>query len=226
MTEAERRLEAQLIEARDDERRRMARELHDTTGQHVCVMIMDLDLLAKQSTVFSPDARAALSECAALARQTLRELRTFSYLLQPPMLEELGVISALRIFVEGFSRRSRIQVAVEMPEIVPRMPKAWEIAAFQVVQEGLTNVHRHSTSSRAKVLMRLNTSEAIITVRNPGLGVPPLAAGGLEPTKVGVGIGGMRQRMTSFGGKVSLYSHAGWTILEASLPFPRIGIDQ
>jgi len=220
MTEHE-MLTAQLLEAQDEERRRLATELHDTTAQQISVAIMDLDLIAKEAKALSPEARGAVSECAALMNQALREVRTLSYALHPPFLDEFGTVAAIRAFCDGFSRRSGIQISSEIPSNIPRMSKAWEMALFHVVQEGLTNVRRHSRSSMARVCVYLNGGRAIVRVENETSGFTPLAATGLDPTKLGVGLGGMRERLAMFGGHVSLYSHADRTILEAMLPFAR-----
>jgi signal transduction histidine kinase len=214
-------LTVQLLEAQDEERRRLAKELHDTTAQQISAAIMDLDVIAKEAQALSPKACTALSECATLVRQTLEDMRTFSYLLHPPMLDEFGSISAIRAFCEGFSQRSGIRVESELADGIPRMPKGWERALFHVVQEGLMNVRRHSKSSMAKVCIYVSADQAIAKVENEGSGLPALTAGGLDPAKMGVGIGGMRERLAMFGGHVSLYSHANRTILEATLPLAR-----
>lgn len=213
-----RKLSDQLIEAQDEERRRLSRQLHDTTAQHVTAIIMDLDLIAKETGMLSPKSRTALCECLTLAHQTLKELRTFSYLLHPPMLDELGVLVVVRAFVQGFSQRSGIQVDCDLPDSFPRMPKAWELAVFHVIQEGLSNVQRHSRSSSAKVCLKACSSKATVNVENEGSGLPPLSAGGLEPTRAGVGISGMRERVRNLGGQLCLYSSANHTILEVTLP--------
>lgn len=216
----QRMLSAQLFEAQDEERRRLSRQLHDSTAQHVSALIMDLDLIAKETGMLSLKSRTALFECLTLAHQTLKELRTFSYLLHPPVLDDLGVIAVLRAFVEGFSQRSGIKVDCDLPDSFPRMPKDWESALFHVVQEGLSNVQRHSRSSSAKVCLKAHSSKATLNIENEGSGLPPLSAGGLEPTRVGVGIGGMRERVQNLGGQLSLYSSANHIILEATLPLP------
>jgi two-component system, NarL family, sensor kinase len=156
-----------------------------------------------------------------LGREALKELRTLCYRLHPPMLDELGLIPAVQAFVEGFSLRSGIRVDSEMPDTFPRLAKDLEVTLFYVVQEGLTNVQRHSHSSRAKVCLKSDSKRAIVNVENEGSGLPPLSAGGLKSTKIGVGIGGMRERVIRLGGQVHIYSRAKHTILEASLPLPR-----
>lgn len=215
-------LTVQLLEAQDEERRRLARALHDTVGQQISLAIMDLDLIAKEGEALSPHACAAVSECAALMRQTLEDVRTFSYLLHPPMLDELGAVSAIRSFCDGFSKRSGIQVNSEIPDDIPQISRSWEMALFHVVQEGLANVRRHSRSSTARVCIHLNAGNAIVRVENEGSASHVLTVHGLNPAYVGVGIGGMRERLAMFGGQVSLYAQANRTILEATLPFARV----
>jgi signal transduction histidine kinase len=209
-----------LMKAQDDERRRLARELHDTTAQGLAMILLDLHLIEKESEALSTDARAALSQIIGLARRSLGEVRTFSYLLHPPMLEELGLLATLRIFLEGFGRRSGIQLDVELPDSLPRTTPDWEMAVFRFVQEGLTNVRRHSRSRTATVRFRTVGDLALLTVENEGATVPSLEEGGLPSERVGVGIGGMRERLRAFGGDAMLYSRDDMTVLEAKV---RIG---
>jgi two-component system NarL family sensor kinase len=209
---------SQLIEAQDEERRRLSRELHDSAGQQISLAIMDLDFIAQKAEALSPEVCSALSECSALMRQALADVRTFSYALYPPMLEELGLVPAIRAFCEGFSKRSGIQVKSEVPDGVPRMSKGWEMALFHLIKEGLTNVRRHSQSLQARVYIHLNGANALVRVENEGSGFPALTSNGIDPAKVGVGINSVRERIGMVGGQVSLYSRANRTILEATLP--------
>ena len=153
MEVALRDLTRKILGLRDEERRRLAGELHDTTGQNLAFLIMDLNLLNNDIECLSPAARDRFSRCVALARQSLTEIRTLSYELYPPMLDECGVNSALRIFAQGFSDRSGVGVDLELPQS-QRLPKNVEVAIFRVVQEALTNVHRHSNSSSARVRIK------------------------------------------------------------------------
>lgn len=205
----------------DEERRRLARELHDTTAQGLAMMLLDLGTIDKESEALSPNARTAVSQSIELARKCLGEIRTLSYLLHPPMLDELGLLSALQIFTEGFSRRSGIRVDVGLPRSLPRMPADWEMAVFRVVQEGLTNVQRHSSSRTAMVRLNINGHTAHVLVENEGASVPPLSMGGLAPEHAGVGIAGMRERVQALGGSVLLYSQEDQTVLEVTVPVPK-----
>ena len=198
-------LSTKLFHVQDDERRRLARELHDTTAQHVAAILMDLNVIGRQAEALDADARTSLSDCISLARQSLREIRTFSYLLHPPMLDELGLVSALRIFIEGFSQRSGMRVDFEPPESYNKLPTDLEITLFHVVQEGLTNAHRHSGSPWAKVRMSLNTGEIRITVENEATGEFS-TKNDRQSAKMGVGIRSLQERVQHFGGRSALHS--------------------
>src|SRR6266481_67463 len=141
---------ARLLSLQDDERRRFARELHDTTGQNLSMLALNIDLLTRGQFT-AEDRQAKLNECGDLARASLQEVRTFSYTLHPPLLEELGVFSALRTFIEGFAERSGILIDLELPDRSVRVPPDLETTIFRVVQESLSNVHKHSHSPTARV---------------------------------------------------------------------------
>jgi PAS domain S-box-containing protein len=210
-------LSTRLLHVQDDERRRLARELHDTTAQHIAAILMDLNVLSRRNQVLDVESRSALSECISLARQSLHEIRTFSYLLHPPMLDELGLVSALRIFIEGFSERSGMRVNFEPPESYNKLPSALEVTLFHVVQEGLINAHRHSGSPWAKVRLALNPGEARITVENETTSeLSTLHA--RQEAKMGVGMRSLQERLEHFGGRSALHSDSYRTTLEAVLP--------
>jgi signal transduction histidine kinase len=213
-------MQTNLLNIQDDERHRLARELHDTTGQNISLIIMDLDLISMEAGALRPSARAKLFQCAALANQSLQEIRTFSYLLHPPMLDELGLISALRTFAVGFSERSGIHVALELPEHPIRMPRDLEIAIFRVVQESLANVHKHSQSPSATIRVRFEATTVTILVADEGSGIPLPNDDGSQPAKIGVGIGSMRERVKQCGGRMAINSGSKGTIVEVSLPLP------
>jgi signal transduction histidine kinase len=212
-----REVTARLLSLQDDERRRLARELHDTTGQNLSMMIVDIDFLGREE-IPSTEARAKLAECGELARRSLAEVRTFSYVLHPPLLEELGVFPALRQFVEGFSERSGILVNLDLPAGTLRMPLDIETTIFRVVQESLANVHKHSHASKATIRIALHPAEIAITVEDDGSGLPAAIENVSYPTKVGVGIGSMRERVRQCGGRLQLHSHGVGTQLQVSLP--------
>jgi signal transduction histidine kinase len=211
-----REMTGRLLSLQDDERRRLARELHDTTGQNLSMMIVDIDYLGREQ-LHSTEARAKLAECGELARRSLQEVRTFSYVLHPPLLEELGVFPALRQFVEGFSERSGILVNLDLPHDSTRMPLDVETTIFRVVQESLSNVSKHSHATKATVRISLAPTEIAITVEDNGLGLPPVIDNS-NPTKIGVGIGSMRERVRQCGGHLQLHSQGVGTQLQVSLP--------
>lgn len=205
-------LSAKIFHLQDDERRRLAKELHDTTAQNLAAIVLDLGVIVRNGQALGSDARNSLSECLSLARQSLDEVRTFSYLLHPPMLDELGLVSALRVYIEGFAQRSGMRVDFEPSDCV-RLPSELEVTLFHVVQEGLTNAHRHSGSSWAKVRMNAEASEVRISVENE-------TTSAVMP-KMGVGIRSMQERVEHFGGKVAFRSDPYRTVLEAVLPCSR-----
>lgn len=214
-------LAAKLTKLQDEERRRLARELHDTVAQSLSVLLLDLEAVQDEIASLSARAQGALDRAMSLARQSLQEIRTFSYLLHPPVLDALGLLPALRVFIEGFSRRSGIRVTSQLPSAMPRMPDDWEMAVFRVVQEGLTNVQRHSRSPCAEVSLTVASGIAVLRVVNQGSSLPPIERGGIAPENVGVGIGGMRERIRALGGNVNLFSRDDKTILEAIVPVPK-----
>jgi signal transduction histidine kinase len=212
-----REMTGRLLTLQDDERRRLARELHDTTGQNLSMLILNVDLLAR-GQFLSEETHAKLMECGDLARTSLQEVRTLSYVLHPPMLDELGVFSALRTFIEGFVERSGILVDLELPDRSIRVPRDLETTIFRVVQESLSNVHKHSHSATARVRIAVDPDGVFINVEDEGTGLPPSAEFTELPAKIGVGIGSMQERVRHCGGRMQLHSHGAGTQLEVSLP--------
>jgi signal transduction histidine kinase len=212
------RLSAELLRAQDDERRRLAKELHDTTAQNVAMMIMDLGVINQSAEALAPQARTALSECVSLAQQSMRELRTLSYQLHPPMLDELGLFPALRIYAEGFSKRSGMQVQTELPNTHPQLPRELETAVFHVIQEGLTNAQRHSASPWAKIGLSVGPAGLRVSVENVATGSPQPKNHAVEPATSGVGMRSMQERVQHFGGHLALHSDQHRTVLEVVFP--------
>ncbi|MGH9687284.1 MAG: GAF domain-containing sensor histidine kinase [Candidatus Acidiferrales bacterium] len=216
-----RSLSLKLARLQDDERRRLASELHDTVAQSLSVLLLDLDTVQQEAPSLTAAAGAALARAVDMATQSLQEIRTLSYLLHPPVLEALGLVPALRVLIQGFSRRSGIRIFSELPDTLPRMPTDWEVALFRVVQEGLTNVQRYSKNPSAEISMSLSAGTVTLQVINEGSSVPSLESGGISPEKSGVGIAGMRERVRALGGEVNLFSSRDKTILEACVPIPK-----
>ena len=218
-----RRLSAKLLRAQDEERRRLAKELHDTTAQNVAMMIMDLGVINQSAEALAPNARTALSDCVSLAQQSMRELRTLSYQLHPPMLDELGLLPALRIYAEGFSKRSGMQVQTELPKSYPQLPRELETAVFHVIQEGLTNAQRHSASPWAKIGLSVDPAGLRISVENVATGTPHLKNDAVKLGRNGVGMRSMQERVEQFGGHLALHSDQNRTVLEVVFPLRPFG---
>lgn len=215
-----RRLSGRLLRLQDEERRRIARELHDTIAQQLAALIMYLSVLQQEQAALSAAAREALKEALALVEQCSRQTRTFSYLLHPPLLDEAGLLSALRWYADGFSRRSGIAVRLEVPAQLERMPREAETTLFRIVQESLTNVHRHSGSASAEIALSRRGEEIWLEVRDFGRGIPPDTMERLAScaAMLGVGIAGMRERIKQLGGRLEIESSSGGTTVRAILP--------
>jgi two-component system, NarL family, sensor kinase len=204
---------ARLLQVQDEERRRMARDLHDITGQELAVCVMSLDKLKILADESGANFKKLISQSAQLLRQVESEIRTLSYLLHPPLLDEMGLASALVWFVEGFSKRTGIEVKTDIPEKLPRFAIELEIAIFRVVQEALTNVFRHSGSHRARVSISTSGSQLQATIEDEGKGIGKrkIAA---AAEKRGVGIQSMRDRLGLFGGTLEFRSgHPGTKVI-------------
>ena len=160
------------MHVQDEERRRIARDLHDSTGQSLALLSMNLSVLEMEAGRTSPELAKGLSENAAIVRQISAELRTLSYLLHPPLLEEMGLDSALRWYIDGFGQRSGIEVRFEQRDL-GRLSRNLELTIFRVVQECLTNVHRHSRSSTASIGLYPSSGNIILEVKDEGKGITP-----------------------------------------------------
>jgi signal transduction histidine kinase len=213
-------MSARLLQVQDEERRRIARDLHDVTGQELAVAVMSLDNLKNLMDAPGADLKTAICDSAKLLRKVDSEIRTLSYLLHPPLLDEMGLASALVWFIDGFSKRTGIKVQTEIPEKLPRLAIELEIATFRVVQEALTNVFRHSGSQRAWVSVSLNESRLEVTVVDEGKGVDRRKLGATSE-KPGVGIQSMRDRLRVFGGSLEFRALRPGTKVVASIPFSK-----
>jgi PAS domain S-box-containing protein len=218
-TAALRRLSNRMMTMQDEERRRIAREIHDGLGQELAAAKMILDgILAKDS---SPLMRQASGEASQLIDRAIQQVRTISHLLHPPLLDEVGLISALRWFLEGLSERSGIHMALEVDPPDPgRLKSELETAIFRIVQEALTNMFRHSGARNGSVTLIRKDGNIVVTVRDDGKGIEEQVIQ-LRPESVGVGIGGMRQRVTELGGSLRLANANPGTIVEVIIPAVR-----
>jgi signal transduction histidine kinase len=214
-----RELSGRLLEMRDEERRHIARELHDGLGQIIAAVHMSLGRITGEPQKLPPDAAKAAAEAVSLTDQLSQEVRTLSHLLHPPLLDELGLQSALRWYTEGFADRSKIKVTVEMPPDFGRLPRDLEMHVFRIVQECLTNVHRHSASPVAVVRLNHEEGRVRLEVEDAGKGIPreKQLAFKLEG-RMGVGIRGMRERVRQFGGTLEIKSSPSGTRVIVDLP--------
>ena len=215
-----RELSGELLHLQDEERRRIARELHDTTAQELAALCINLSLLSQSSAVLESKEREALATCRKIADESLSSLRTVSYLLHPPMLEEAGLESTLPWFVEGFTKRSGITVTLDLDRNVGRLPQDLELAIFRVVQEGLANVHRHSRSAVARVTLHRNAS-VTLQIEDEGVGVQSRAGESTLDSlvRLGVGIAGMSERIRQLGGELAITRREPkGTIVRAVIP--------
>lgn len=215
-----RRLSGRLLTLQDEERRRLALQLHDSTGQSLAALMMNLDVVGRATRGLDVRSRRALVESRTLADQTAQEVRTLAYLLHPPLLDEVGLVSAIRWYAEGYTTRSGIRVDAELSD-VGRLPAPLETALFRVVQESLTNVHRHASTSTASI--RLAMAAGVVTLEihdegrrrrhraTPPTGTPP-------PETMGVGIQGMRERIRQLGGTFDVAFTATGTTVRVAVP--------
>jgi signal transduction histidine kinase len=214
-TSALRQLSARLLSLQDIERRRIARELHDDLGQYLVGLKLNVDMLRE-----SPKREKLWDETEDLMQQCIGEVRTLSYLLHPPTMDEAGFVSAARWYVEGFGQRSGVQVTLDAPEELKRLPDPIELALFRVLQEALTNVHRHSGASRAYVAITQDEAHVRMEIRDNGRGMSHDLLRQFEATGagMGVGLGGVRERARELCGKLTIESNRNGTLLAIEIP--------
>ena len=213
-----RELTGRLLQLQDDERRRIARELHDSVGQMLAALAMNLSAVNSDIERLTNTANA-VSSSMNMVQEMTKEIRTISYLLHPPLLDEAGLDSALRWYIEGFAERSNIQVELDFPEDFGRLSRELETAIFRTVQECLTNIHRHSESPTAKIRLARNGAEVHVEVEDEGKGIPPEKHYEVaSPGTPGVGIRGMRERLRQLGGSLEIHSNGKGTLVKARLP--------
>jgi len=217
-------LTARLMQLQDEERRRIAREMHDSIGQTLAALTMNLTRVGADLEKLNRTAKT-VGDSLALAQEVNKEVRTVSYLLHPPLLDESGLASALRWYVDGFAERSQIRVELDVPEEFGRLPQDMETALFRTVQECLTNIHRHSGSKVAKIHLTRTEAEVRLKVEDRGAGIAPeklddVSSGGTP----GVGIRGMRERLRQLDGSLALHSSHSGTTVEAKLPIKAVRV--
>ena len=212
-------LSARLLHVQDEERRHIARDLHDSTGQTLALLTMTLSALESDVRKLDPELAKGLAENAELVRQVSVELRTLSYLLHPPLLDEVGLSSALHWFVDGFGKRSGILVDLEVPRNLARMPRELETAIYRVVQECLTNIHRHSQSPVAAIRLSESAGRIVLEVTDQGKGMDHQKLSQIASSRAtGVGLRGIRERIQNFQGDLEIASDAKGTRIKIMIP--------
>jgi PAS domain S-box-containing protein len=213
-----RELAGRLLRTQDEERRHMARELHDHAGQTLTALGMNLAALGEAARDQDAEIIALAEESRQLSNDLSKEIRTLSYLLHPPLLDEAGVAYALRWYVEGFSERSKIKVDLDLPADMGRLPDDLELVIFRVVQESLTNIHRHSESSSARIHLACSKSAVEFEISDQGQGISPEKQKEMTAARTGVGIRGMQERVRQFGGTLRIVSDDNGTKVIVTLP--------
>ncbi len=215
-------LSARLINLQDEERRRLARELHDSAGQYLAGIQMNLSALLRPKFGLEEPALARVSDSMDMAKLCTSEIRTMSYLLHPPLLDETGLRSAISWYAEGFAERSGIRVDLEIPETFDRLPSDMETALFRVVQQSLANIHRHSGSAVALIRIHSDAYMVWVEILDEGRGISPEVLAGFHSGTqlLGVGMAGMRERIRNMGGTFEVHSREKGASIQVSLPLP------
>jgi signal transduction histidine kinase len=215
-------LNARMTVLQEEERRRIARDLHDSVGQLLAAININSAIVQGESHKLSLDAAKRVSENAAMVEEASKQIRTISHLLHPPLLDEVGLASALQWYVEGFSERSKIDAKLDIPQSFVGLSKEMELSIFRVVQECLTNIHRHAGSPTARIRIVQDEACLRVEIEDAGKGVPfekESAFGASGHT--GVGLRGMRERLRQFGGTLEVQSTGHGTRVTAILPVVR-----
>ena len=215
----EKELSVRLLKLQDEERRRIARELHDGVGQLLAAMSMNAAALDREKSKLSSAAARSVDENSRLIEQVSSDIRTMSYLFHPPLLDEMGLAAALQWYVTGFAERSKIAARLELSPNCERLPQDYELCLFRIAQECLTNIHRHSGSSTALVRLLRSPGEIKLEVSDQGVGINPetqsKVAAGETP---GVGLRGMSERIRQLGGNIEIHSTGNGTTITATVP--------
>ncbi len=206
-----------LQQVQDEERRRLARELHDSVGQLVAAISMNIDRVKGEAHNLSPEVAELVTQNSVMITEINNQIRTISHLLHPPLLDEVGLPLALRWYVDGFAERSKIETVIEVPENLERLAPEVEIAAFRAVQECLANVHRHSGSASCSIRVTRTDEQLHLEIRDQGRGIPQDKLSNLMNTG-GVGLRGMRERFRKLGGSLSVESNEHGTTIKARVP--------
>jgi len=208
-----------LLRLQDEERRHFARELHDSAGQLLAAVSMNIFAVAEEKARLSPEVGRRVDENCSLIQQAMSEIRIISHLLHPPLLDEVGLRSALRDYVDGFAQRSNIRVSLQLPDDLERLSRDAELSLFRIVQECLTNIHRHSGSATAGVSLSRKPGEIKLQVTDHGRGISRQIRDNIVMGKSsGVGFHGMRERVRQLGGTLEIQSNSNETFVLVVLP--------
>jgi PAS domain S-box-containing protein len=212
-------ISAKLLQLQDVEKRRIARELHDGVGQLLAAISMNVSQVLKEKDRLTDAAAQCVVENRSLAEEATSEIRTMSYLLHPPMLDEIGLSNALPMYIQGFAKRSKVKVSFDAPEDLGRLPQDYELTLFRVVQECLTNIHRHSGSSTAAVRLTCTGEEVQLEVKDSGRGIAEEITKNINAgVSAGVGMRGMQERIKSLRGRLVVHSNSNGTSVLVTLP--------
>ena len=214
-------LSRSLMHVQDDERRHIARELHDSAGQTLAVLGLNLAKLEQFTAQNEANLRAPIAEAQATLRQLTQEIRTASYLLHPPLLDETGIVAALKWYVEGLGERSGLNISLSLPDKAQRFGRDTELVVFRAVQECLTNIHRHSGSKNAAISVSFSEESISVEVKDWGQGMSPEKLSEIHSNSSGVGIRGMRERVRQLGGQLNIESDSSGTRIQVVIPTPR-----
>lgn len=217
-------LSQRLMEVQDAERRRIARELHDSAGQLLSVLSINLSGLAQRAKSKVPELSETADECHRIVQQLSEEIRTMSYLLHPPLLEEIGLAAALDWYAKGLSERSGLEIDLSIPHKLVRLPRELELAVFRVVQECLTNIHRHSESKTASIKIAVQEETLLLEIKDQGKGIPPDKLSQIQSRGSGVGIQGIRERIRPFNADMRIESTNSGTTISVAFKIPASSI--
>jgi PAS domain S-box-containing protein len=216
-----RELSWRLLRTQDEERRHIARELHDSAGQTLTVLGMSLAQLVQKTRRSSPELAGEAEQIQETVQQLHREIRTTSYLLHPPLLDESGLYSAITWYVEGLLERSGLEVRLDISAELGRLPRDMELVIFRLVQECLTNIHRHSDTKTASIRIARESNQITLDIRDQGKGMSPARLAEVQSGRSGLGIRGMRERLHQFDGTLNIESESSGTCVFATIPVPR-----
>jgi signal transduction histidine kinase len=211
-------LSMRMMQMQDEDRRRIARDLHDSAGQLLAALGMELASLNGRAAALSPELAADINSSLQLVQQLTQEIRTASYLLHPPLLDDAGLSGALRWYVAGLSKRSGIAITLELDDSLGRLPRDLEAAVFHIVQESLTNIHRHSGSKTATLRIARTNGRLLLDIEDAGNGIPADILREIQTQGSGVGIAGMRERVLHFNGNMRITSVNTGTRIAVTFP--------